>query len=109
MYCNIIIQLIFQLALVQTKHVKGILEEKYPGTKFEIVEMSTKGDNVQDRALFKIGDKSLFTKELEIALIKEEVDIVVHSLKDLPGTLPDGLVIGAVLKYVFCTLIYIPA
>ena len=69
----IIIQLNFQLALVQTKHVKGILEEKYPGTKFEIVEMSTKGDNVQDRALFKIGDKSLFTKELEIALIKEDV------------------------------------
>lgn len=60
--------------------------------------MSTKGDEVLDRALFKIGDKSLFTKELENALLDGKVDIVVHSLKDLPSVLPDGLVIGAVIK-----------
>lgn len=51
-----------------------------------------------DRALFKIGDKSLFTKELENALMERKVDMVVHSLKDLPSTLPNGLVIGAVLE-----------
>jgi len=87
-----------QLALVQTHQVKKILEESYSGRKFDVVEMSTKGDEVLDRALYKIGDKSLFTKELENALIDGKVDMVVHSLKDLPSILPEGLVIGAVLK-----------
>jgi len=87
-----------QLALVQTHQVKNSLEQKYPSIKFEVVEMSTKGDEVLDRALYKIGDKSLFTKELENALINGDVDMVVHSLKDLPSTLPKGLVIGAVLE-----------
>ena len=83
---------------MQTHNVKHELEQKYPSTKFEVVEMSTKGDEVLDRALYKIGDKSLFTKELENALINGDVDMVVHSLKDLPSTLPNGLVIGAVLE-----------
>ena len=74
------------------------LQELYPKTTFEIVEMSTKGDEVLDRALFKIGDKSLFTKELENALLEGKVDMVVHSLKDLPSSLPHGLIIGAVLE-----------
>jgi len=65
---------------------------------FEIVEMSTVGDNVLDKALSKIGEKSLFTKELEVALEKCEVDFVVHSMKDLPTSLPPGMVIGAVLE-----------
>ena len=90
-----------QLALVQTHHVKDELEKIYPNAKFEVVDMSTKGDEVLDRALYKIGDKSLFTKELENALLIDEVDMVVHSLKDLPSVLPEKLVIGAVLKYVF--------
>jgi hydroxymethylbilane synthase len=62
------------------------------------VEMSTIGDQILDKALPKIGEKSLFTKELEIALEQQDVDFVVHSLKDLPTTLPDGLCIGAILK-----------
>lgn len=60
--------------------------------------MSTTGDKILDKALPKIGEKSLFTKELETALESREVQFVVHSLKDLPTTLPEGLVIGAVLK-----------
>jgi len=89
-----------QLALVQTYQVKDELEKIYPNAKFEVVDMSTKGDEVLDRALYKIGDKSLFTKELENALLIDEVDMVVHSLKDLPSVLPEKLVIGAVLKRV---------
>ena len=83
---------ISKLALVQTHQVKKILEETYADRKFGVVEMSTKGDEVLDRALYKIGDKSLFTKELENALIDGKVDMVVHSLKDLPSTLPEGIV-----------------
>ncbi|XP_014069131.1 porphobilinogen deaminase isoform X3 [Salmo salar] len=60
--------------------------------------MTTTGDKILDTALSKIGEKSLFTKELETALEKNEVDLVVHSLKDLPTTLPPGFTIGAVLK-----------
>lgn len=62
-----------------------------------LVTMSTLGDKVLDIPLPKIGEKSLFTKELETALITGCVDFVVHSLKDLPTTLPDGMAIGAVL------------
>ncbi|KAJ8875773.1 hypothetical protein PR048_023672 [Dryococelus australis] len=64
--------------------------------------MWTLGDRVLDRPLPKIGEKSLFTKELETALDQGAVDLVVHSLKDLPTVLPDGLCIGAVTKYVPC-------
>lgn len=60
--------------------------------------MTTIGDQILDVALSKIGEKSLFTKELERALEVEAVDLVVHSLKDLPTTLPDGMVIGAICE-----------
>lgn len=60
--------------------------------------MTTLGDRVLDQPLPKIGEKSLFTKDLEDALMSKNVDFVVHSLKDLPTTLPDGLVIGAVFE-----------
>ena len=105
-YFNILLTLNvdLQLALVQTYQVKDELEKIYPNAKFEVVDMSTKGDEVLDRALYKIGDKSLFTKELENALLIDEVDMVVHSLKDLPSVLPEKLVIGAVLKYVYAYL-----
>lgn len=64
--------------------------------------MSTLGDKILDVPLPKIGEKSLFTKELETALATGCVDFVVHSLKDLPTVLPDGMAIGAVLqRYVF--------
>ncbi|XP_056613287.1 hydroxymethylbilane synthase, b isoform X2 [Triplophysa dalaica] len=87
-----------QLARIQTDSVIEKLQELYPDVLFEIVAMSTTGDKILDTALSKIGEKSLFTKELENALEKNEVDLVVHSLKDLPTTLPVGFTIGAVLK-----------
>jgi len=86
-----------QLALVQTYEVKALLEKHYPQFTFTLETMTTTGDNVLDRALSMIGTKSLFTKELEVALIERQVDLVVHSLKDIPTTLPEGMVLGAML------------
>ncbi|XP_057172994.1 porphobilinogen deaminase isoform X2 [Ursus arctos] len=87
-----------QLARIQTDSVVAMLKAFYPGLRFEIVAMSTTGDKILDTALSKIGEKSLFTKELEHALEKNEVDLVVHSLKDLPTVLPPGFTIGAICK-----------
>ncbi|KAI8080012.1 porphobilinogen deaminase [Halteromyces radiatus] len=87
-----------QLAMVQTELVCSLLQKSYPQHKFEIVAMSTTGDRILDVALSKIGEKSLFTKELEVALEDGRVDFVVHSLKDLPTTLPEGMYLGAVLE-----------
>ncbi|KAM9658091.1 porphobilinogen deaminase isoform 1-T1 [Trichechus inunguis] len=87
-----------QLARIQTDSVVTTLKTLYPGLQFEIIAMSTTGDKILDTALSKIGEKSLFTKELEHALEKNEVDLVVHSLKDLPTMLPPGFTIGAVCK-----------
>ncbi|KAM6987699.1 porphobilinogen deaminase-like isoform 1-T1 [Tautogolabrus adspersus] len=87
-----------QLARIQTDSVAATLKELYSDVHLEIVGMTTTGDKILDTALSKIGEKSLFTKELENALEKNEVDLVVHSLKDLPTTLPPGFTIGAVLK-----------
>ncbi|GLV45724.1 lethal (3) 02640 [Carabus blaptoides fortunei] len=87
-----------ELALIQTRHVITLLSEIHSDKEFEIVTMSTLGDKVLDIPLPKIGEKSLFTKELETALATGCVDFVVHSLKDLPTTLPEGMAIGAVLE-----------
>uniref|UniRef100_A0A2I2YE41 hydroxymethylbilane synthase n=1 Tax=Gorilla gorilla gorilla TaxID=9595 RepID=A0A2I2YE41_GORGO len=87
-----------QLARIQTDSVVATLKASYPGLQFEIIAMSTTGDKILDTALSKIGEKSLFTKELEHALEKNEVDLVVHSLKDLPTVLPPGFTIGAICK-----------
>ncbi|XP_024250587.1 hydroxymethylbilane synthase a isoform X1 [Oncorhynchus tshawytscha] len=87
-----------QLARIQTDYVAEKLKTLYPDVHLEIVAMSTIGDKILDTALSKIGEKSLFTKELENALERNEVDLVVHSLKDLPTTLPNGFTIGAVLQ-----------
>ncbi|XP_078394163.1 porphobilinogen deaminase-like isoform X2 [Cetorhinus maximus] len=87
-----------QLARTQTGSVADMLKELYPNVELEIVAMTTTGDRILDTALSKIGEKSLFTKELETALEKNEVDLVVHSLKDLPTTLPPGFTIGAICK-----------
>lgn len=86
------------LALWQTRFTKTLLEKHFPGTAFEIRIIKTKGDAVLDTALSKIGDKGLFTKEIEHALINKEIDLAVHSLKDLPTTQPAGLKIGSVSK-----------
>ncbi len=84
------------LALAQTRQVVGALAERHPETAFEIVVIQTKGDVILDTPLAKIGDKGLFTKEIEQALLGGEADLAVHSLKDMPARLPDGLVLGAV-------------
>ncbi|XP_015609688.1 porphobilinogen deaminase isoform X1 [Cephus cinctus] len=87
-----------ELALIQTRHVIKCLKDLYPKKNFEIVTMNTKGDKILDKSLPKIGEKSLFTEELELALESGRVDFVVHSLKDLPTTLPEGMALGAILK-----------
>jgi hydroxymethylbilane synthase len=86
------------LALWQTNWVKECLQEKYPDLEIEVTTIKTQGDKILDVALAKIGDKGLFTKELEVALLNGEVDLAVHSMKDLPTLLPEGLTIGAITK-----------
>ncbi|WP_299489259.1 hydroxymethylbilane synthase [Acaryochloris sp. IP29b_bin.137] len=89
-----------QLALVQTHWVQGELQKHFPECEFEVCTMSTQGDNILDVALAKIGDKGLFTKELEVSMLRKETDLAVHSLKDLPTNLPEGLCLGAVTERV---------
>ncbi|KAK2720834.1 hypothetical protein QYM36_004644 [Artemia franciscana] len=84
--------------MTQTEFVVGLLQKQELSVAFKIVPMSTVGDHILDQPLSQIGEKSLFTKELEVALEKKEVDFVVHSSKDLPTTLPDGMVIAAILE-----------
>ncbi|XP_022828767.1 uncharacterized protein LOC111358096 [Spodoptera litura] len=87
-----------ELALIQTNYVIDCLKKVHPEKEFTVVTMTTLGDRILDVSLPKIGEKSLFTKDLEDALRNDTVDFVVHSLKDLPTTLPDGLAIGAVFE-----------
>ncbi|CAG9808998.1 unnamed protein product [Chironomus riparius] len=87
-----------ELALIQTRHVISLLQKLYPNVKFEIHTMTTMGDRVLGISLPKIGEKSLFTKDLEDALEHGGVDFVVHSLKDLPTQLPTGMAVGAILE-----------
>ncbi|XP_049289761.1 uncharacterized protein LOC125767328 [Anopheles funestus] len=87
-----------ELALTQTKHVISLLQKLNPDVVYEIHTMTTVGDRVLNKSLPKIGEKSLFTKDLEDALRTGGVDFVVHSLKDLPTSLPLGMAIGAVLE-----------
>ncbi|KAJ8706081.1 hypothetical protein PYW07_010858 [Mythimna separata] len=87
-----------ELALIQTNYVIDCLKKLNPEKEFTVVTMTTLGDRILDVSLPKIGEKSLFTKDLEDALRNDTVDFVVHSLKDLPTTLPEGLAIGAVFE-----------
>jgi hydroxymethylbilane synthase len=87
-----------QLALVQTYWVQEQLQKSFPDIKFEVQTMSTQGDKILDVALAKIGDKGLFTKELELGMINQEIDFAVHSLKDLPTNLPDGLTLACITE-----------
>src|ERR1700735_3870827 len=87
-----------QLALWQAEHVATLLRQAHAGLKVELVPMLTQGDRIQDRSLAAIGGKGLFIKELEVALEEQRADIAVHSMKDLPGDLPEGLMIAAVLE-----------
>ncbi|XGB38914.1 MAG: hydroxymethylbilane synthase [Cyanobacteria bacterium LVE1205-1] len=87
-----------QLALVQTHWVQGELQQNFPDLKFEVQTMSTQGDKILDVALAKIGDKGLFTKELELGILQGDIDFAVHSLKDLPTHLPTGLLLGCITE-----------
>lgn len=86
-----------KLALAQAEEVKRFLQRTSPEVSTEVVIIVTTGDKIQDRNLYDIGGKSLFTKEIEEALFEDKIDIAVHSLKDMPAKLPAGLEISCVL------------
>lgn len=83
------------LALWQAEHIKARLETLYPNLVVSLVPMVTKGDKILDVPLAKVGGKGLFVKELEQSLFDKRADIAVHSLKDVPMELPEGLTLGA--------------
>ncbi len=84
------------LAKWQAHHVAGLLRGREPGLEVRLHELVTKGDKILDVALAQVGGKGLFVKEIEEALLSREAEIAVHSMKDLPASLADGLVLGAV-------------
>jgi hydroxymethylbilane synthase len=86
-----------KLALWQAEHVATILHGHIDVTNVELVPLSTRGDEILDRSLQKIGGKGLFIKELEVAIQEARADIAVHSMKDVPVDMPDGFCIAAVL------------
>src|SRR5215212_8230771 len=85
-----------RLALWQAEHVKGLLEER--GHQVSLLGMTTKGDQILDRSLSKVGGKGLFVKELEAALDEGRADLAVHSLKDVPMDLPEGFALACVME-----------
>ena len=87
-----------RLAMVQTEIVREEILAHFPFLGVEIVPMSTKGDQILDRSLTSFGGKGVFTKELEEALLRGEIDLAVHSAKDMPMEFPKGLALGAVLS-----------
>ena len=89
-----------KLALTQTRIVTGELQALYPSFDFETRIIKTTGDSVWDTPLYLIGEKGLFIKEIEEALVRDEIDLAVHSMKDLPTDLADGLSISAMLPRV---------
>lgn len=85
------------LALWQSHHVRDLLCRAHPNLQVELVEISTKGDKILDTPLAKIGGKGLFVKELENELVAGEVDIAVHSMKDVAVDFPEGLILPVIL------------
>lgn len=85
------------LALWQAEHVSARLKAAYPGLEVELVTFTTQGDKILDTPLAKIGGKGLFVKELERAMLDGDADIAVHSMKDVPVELPDGLHLPVIL------------
>lgn len=86
-----------QLALWQTRYAIEQLKKVFTDTEFEIVDLKTKGDKILDVSLSKIGDKGLFTNELEAMMLSGEIDMAVHSLKDMPTSLPQELALTCFL------------
>lgn len=85
-----------KLALTQTNWVINQLKAIDPSFDFEVKEIVTKGDRILDVTLSKVGGKGLFVKEIEQAMLDKEIDMAVHSMKDMPAVLPDGLIIGCI-------------
>jgi len=86
------------LALWQAEHVRDILASRLPGTRVELLGMTTRGDQILDRTLSKVGGKGLFVKELEVALLERRAQLAVHSLKDVPMQLAPEFTLAAVMK-----------
>ena len=86
------------LALWQANYVKAELEKNYPGLQVELLPMTTRGDKILDSPLAKVGGKGLFVKELEEALLRNEADLAVHSMKDVPVEFPDGLCLATICQ-----------
>ena len=86
------------LALAQSNGIKERIEAQYPEVKVELVKILTKGDKILDVPLAKVGGKGLFVKELEEAMLNSEADLAVHSMKDVPAELPEGLHLGIITK-----------
>ncbi|OFX20953.1 MAG: hydroxymethylbilane synthase, partial [Anaeromyxobacter sp. RBG_16_69_14] len=84
------------LARWQANHVADLLRAREPGAEVRLHELVTKGDKILDVALARVGGKGLFVKEIEDALLAGDAEIAVHSMKDLPAELAEGLVVGAV-------------
>lgn len=84
------------LAFWQAEHVQALLRERYPEKDVKLLGMTTKGDQILDKTLSKIGGKGLFVKELEVAMQEGSAHLAVHSLKDVPMELPEGFVLAAV-------------
>ena len=87
-----------ELALWQAEHVAGKLDELPQVSKVTLLPLSTRGDEILDKSLQKVGGKGLFIKELEVAMQAQDADIAVHSMKDVPAEMPSGFCIAAVLK-----------
>ncbi|MEN3110489.1 hydroxymethylbilane synthase [Uliginosibacterium paludis] len=87
-----------RLALWQAEHVKARLEHCWPGCEVQLLGMTTRGDQILDRSLSKVGGKGLFVKELETALEDGRADIAVHSMKDVPAQMPEGFALIATLE-----------
>jgi hydroxymethylbilane synthase len=87
-----------KLALWQSEHIKAVLEEKNPGLEVELKIIITSGDKIIDTPLAKIGGKGLFLKEIEEAMLRGEAQMAVHSLKDVPTVMPEGLVLAAITE-----------
>jgi hydroxymethylbilane synthase len=86
------------LALWQAEWVKSELEKKYPGTTVALTKIKTTGDKILDVPLAKVGGKGLFVKEIEEAMLRNEIDIAVHSMKDVPTFFPDGLHLSCITE-----------
>ena len=86
------------LALWQAEHVKSRLEAAHEGIQVSLLGMTSRGDQLLDKPLFKVGGKGLFVKELETALLDGRADIAVHSMKDVPMLMPDGLTLGVICE-----------